>query len=133
MSGAGDVRTPCAITDAAVFELLAGGRFDLTTEAATQRGMEQALLMQFPRSAISREHRLGPGDRPDFLIDGRIVVEVKGPRHRAPAVLRQLQRYAEHDQVEAIILATSRAMAMPWVVGLRAVPLRVINLGRAWL
>jgi hypothetical protein len=56
---------------------------------------------------------LGPRDRPDFLIDGRIVVECKGPRHREGAVLRQLDRYAAHERVEWIVLATARAMRMP--------------------
>lgn len=130
MSANGE-RTACAITPGRLLELLERGRFDLTTEAATQAGIERLLIADLPLSAVSREHRLGPGDRPDFLIDGRIVVEVKGPRHRAPAVQRQLERYALHPCVEAIILATSRAMHMPAQVG--GVPVRVLNLGRAWL
>jgi hypothetical protein len=35
--------------------------------------------------------------------------------------------------VEVILVATSRAMTMPATIGARAVPVRVLNLGRAWL
>lgn len=124
-------RTACAISAGDVEDLLGRGRFDLTTEAATQWGIELLLLGAYPRSAVSREHRLSGKDRPDFLIDGRIVIEVKGSRHRQPAVLRQLERYAGHAQVEAIILATSRAMHMPSAIGGK--PVWVLNLGKAWL
>ncbi|HEX7887558.1 MAG TPA: hypothetical protein VF474_16410 [Phenylobacterium sp.] len=126
-------RTPCVLLLAAVCEVIAHTRCDLTTEVATQDGIQAALRGEEVGLAveISREHRLGPGDRPDFLIDGRIVVEVKGRRHRGPAVLRQLERYAAHPQVEAIVLATSRAMTMPAQIGGK--PVRVLNLGRAWL
>lgn len=127
MSGS---RTPC-VDLRAVLEVLSAGRFDMSVEVRAQDEMERALLGVLGRSAISREHRLGPGDRPDFLIDGWIVVEVKGPRHRAPAVLRQLGRYADYPEVEAIVLATARAMVMPAFIA--DVPVTVINLGRAWL
>lgn len=132
MSGTiASTRTPCVISAEAVFSLLQEGRFDLTAEALTQRDIELVLLLSYPRSVISREHRLGPGDRPDFLVDGRIVIEVKGPRHQASAVLRQLARYAAYPEVETIILATSRAMHMPATIGGKKVV--VLNLGRAWL
>jgi len=124
-------RTACATTLADLTTIIAAGRFDLTTEAATQRDIEVVLLGVFPLSAVSREHRLGPADRPDFLVDGRWVIEVKGPRHRSLAVHRQLARYAAYPQVEGVLLATSRAMAMPPSIGGK--PVRVLNLGRAWL
>lgn len=115
----------------AIHALVASGRFDLTTEQATQAGIERLLLMEYAPSLISREHRLGPGDRPDFLVAGAIVVEVKGHRHQQGPVLRQLGRYAAYPEVEAILLATSRAMRMPAELGGK--PVAVINLGRAWL
>lgn len=124
-------RTPCARTAADLYRLLAQGQFDLSTEAATQRDMQQLLRDSLPLSMISREHRLGAADRPDFLIDARLVIEVKGPRHQPTAVQRQLARYAAYAQVAAIILATSRAMHMPPLIGGK--PVRVLNLGRAWL
>lgn len=130
-------RTACAALAEQVIKLIAEGRYDMTFEKATQHEMETAFVASLGLGMVSREHVLGPRDRPDFLIDGRIVVEVKGPRHRAPDVLRQLERYADHPRVEWIVLATSRAMHMPKRFHYREtgrdVPVTVINLGRAWL
>lgn len=130
-------RTPCAPFADEIVRLLSNGRFDLASEVAVQAEMETMLVATYGAAAVSREHRLGPGDRPDFLIDGRIVIEVKGAKHRGPAVLRQIERYASHPQVEWIIVVTARAMHLPkafaWRETGRRVPVRVINLGRAWL
>lgn len=123
-------RTPCA--DLRWLEaLLSAGKFDLANEKATQAEMEETLVGRYGAERVSREHRLGPGDIPDFLVDARFVVEAKGARHRGPQVLRQLARYAAYPQVEGLILATARAMLMPATIGGK--PLLVINLGRAWL
>jgi hypothetical protein len=122
------VRDPMLDT---VVHLISSSRLDLTTEKASQSDLERALRGWFDRSEVSREHRLGPGDIPDFLIDGRIAVELKGPRHQASPTLRQLQRYAAYPEVTHLVLATARAMQMPSAIGGK--PLVVINLGRAWL
>lgn len=106
-------------------------RVDLTTEKSAQADLELAFLDAIDAAALSREHRLGAGDIPDFLIGGRIVVELKGARHQANPTLRQLQRYAAYPDVTHLVLATARAMQMPKEVGGK--PLVVINLGRAWL
>lgn len=127
-----EARTPCAaVSMSAVLAVLAANRFDLATEKLTQAGIEDALAFAFEDGMVSREHRLGPGDIPDFLIGGGLVVEVKGPRHQATAVVRQLARYAAYPEVTAIVLATARAMTMPAQIGGK--PCRVVNLGRAWL
>lgn len=55
---------------------------------------------------FEREFRLSERDRPDFFVGGRIAVEVKLKTPRR-LVLRQLGRYAEHDKVEAIVLAST--------------------------
>ncbi len=123
---------------ATVLALLARGRFNLTTEAHTQAGIQALLRAELPADiSVIREHRLGPADRVDFWIGGRIALEVKGPRHQARPTLRQLARYAAHPEVEAVILATARAMSVPLALAGSApgetVPIYGVNLGRAWL
>lgn len=55
----------------------------------------------------TREKKLD-ADRVDFFLDGVAVeVKVKGSAHD---VLRQLQRYAQHEEVTEILLVTSRSM-----------------------
>jgi len=132
----GEARTACAVTAADVVAVIGAQRCDLASEAATQANLESAFVAAFGADQVSREHRLGPADRPDFLLGGAIVVEAKGKRHRAPAVLRQLRRYAAYPEVSAIVLATARAMNLPTQLsadGRRWVLLRTVNLGRAWL
>lgn len=55
---------------------------------------------------VEREVRLNDRDRPDFVVGGQVVVEVKLKTPRS-VVVRQLGRYAEHDRVAAIVLAST--------------------------
>lgn len=55
---------------------------------------------------FERELQLSARDRPDFLVGGLVAIEVKLKTPRA-RVLRQLGRYAEHDRVKAIVLAST--------------------------
>lgn len=126
------LRTAGAVPSLArVAGVLGGCRVDLGREARAQAAVAVAFEVAFGGDAVSREHMLAPGDRPDFLLFGSIVVELKGPRHRAPSVLRQLARYAAHPCVTGLVLASARAMHMPPTVA--GVPLVVVSLGRAWL
>lgn len=54
-----------------------------------------------------REHFLSAHDRPDFLVEGGIVIEVKMKASRS-FVLMQLGRYAAHSEVSALVLASPR-------------------------
>lgn len=126
-----DVRTACAVTLDQVAVVVGSVRCDLTREDAIQQALDVALRGAFGDEAVSREHRLGPADRPDFLICGAIVVEAKGKRHRAPQVERQLARYARYPEVTGIVLATARSMGVPRMVGAKIV--RNVSLSRAWL
>jgi hypothetical protein len=56
---------------------------------------------------FERERVLSPHDRPDFLVAGGVVVEVKMKVSRS-AVLMQLGRYAGHECVAAVVLASPR-------------------------
>lgn len=79
---------------------LYGGRVETQIQDRVGAALEGAGLM------FERECRLSERDRPDFLVGGRVVVEVKLKTPRS-VVLRQLGRYAEHDRVEAIVLAST--------------------------
>lgn len=77
-----------------------GGRCETQIQDRVGAALEAAGLV------FERECRLSERDRPDFLVGGRVVVEVKLKTPRS-VVLRQLGRYAEHDRVEAIVLAST--------------------------
>lgn len=120
------------ITPPGLAALISRGRYDLTAEKACQADIETTLAASLPLGvALRREARLGPHDIPDFLVDGRIVVEVKLRGSQPAAVLRQLRRYAAYREVEAIILASNRAMALPATI--EGKPAWFVSLGRAWL
>lgn len=120
------------ITAGGVVDILRTGRFDLTTEKACQADIELHMAACLPLGvSLSREHRLAAGDIPDFLIGEGIVVEVKIRGANARDTTRQLARYAAHEAVSALIVATSKSMVLPRQIGGKSV--LVVSLGRAWL
>lgn len=125
------LRTACAPTLDEVVALVSAMRLDLGVEHRAQADLMTALVSTWGPAQVVREYVLGPGERPDFMLSGGIVIEMKGPRHMQGPVLRQLGRYAAHDEVTALVLATARAMTMPRQIDGK--PLRTINLGAAWL
>ncbi|MEI9966030.1 MAG: hypothetical protein WDM92_16695 [Caulobacteraceae bacterium] len=119
------------LSAADVCALLQGARCDLSSEAACQRDIEGLLASALPPERWAREHRLGPADRPDFLVDG-VVIEVKARGARAADALRQIGRYAAYPEVEAVIVAYGgRALGLPAQIGGK--PVFTVGLGRAWL
>lgn len=80
--------------------------------------------------AFEREKRLGRHDRVDFLVHGGIALELKLKQQKL-TVYRQLERYAEHDEVKAIILFTRQAMALPSTINGK--PAYLVNLTRSFL
>lgn len=113
-----------------VVTALCSGRFDLSDEKACQAEIDTWLRDRLPDVEIQREHRLSSRDIPDFFIAG-VVVEVKMNTARPASILRQLERYADHDQVQAIVLVTNRAVILRPTV--RGKQLLVVPLGRTWL
>ena len=87
-----------------LYQLFSGFRFSWADESDLQDAIEQILVSaDIP---YSREHVLGPGERPDFLVgDVAIEVKVKGS---ADALLRQVKRYADHDEVGSVLVVTSK-------------------------
>lgn len=104
----------------------------LSSESACQQAIETLLAEHMPGVEILREHRLSSRDRPDFFAPAEgVAIEVKvgGRGQQRNAIVRQLDRYAEHDQVKALVLVTG--VAMPAIR--LSKPVHVVSLGRAWL
>lgn len=125
------------ITGAEVAAMLMQGRFTLAPESETQAEIETFLAARLPMGCgLAREHRLSPTERPDFLIDGRIAVEVKVRGAQRTAIFRQLGRYALYRAVEEIVLVTNVSVgeqpAPRWRL-LDGKPFYYVPLGRAWM
>ncbi len=81
--------------------------------AARERDLQDSIEMVLRDNGfgVERECRLSPRDRPDFLVDGCVAVEVK-MRASGSAVLSQLVRYAAHGRVQAVVVATPRLSSL---------------------
>lgn len=110
-----------------IIRILSGTRFPLSNEKLLQAAIEE----EFDAHGVEhlREHRLSDADIIDFTV-GRIGLEVKikGTKRE---IFRQVERYAVHDIIDEIILATNVPMGMPAEINGKAV--HVFNLSRAWL
>ncbi len=104
--------TAPAIYMSSITQALENKRFRFTCEDDLQQGI--AIALQFAGLPYEREVVLSKRDRPDFVVDQRLAIEIKIKGTLAQA-LRQISRYSEHPQIEAILLVGS-----PW--WLRDVP-----------
>lgn len=102
-------------------------RLPLNDERITQAAIANAL--ELAGVSFEREVRLSEADIVDFMV-GSVAVEVKIKGARAQ-IYRQLERYAEHDNVTAILLVTSRAMHLPALINGK--PTLVASLSRGWM
>jgi len=116
------------MTAAEITALLRSKRYPLGTEAALQLAIEQVLTDA--GVSFEREARLAPGERIDFLCAGGIGIEAK-TRCGKRIIYRQLQRYARHEAVNALILATGTALGLPPRIDSK--PIYFVSLGRASL
>ncbi|MBP6818327.1 MAG: hypothetical protein KBC46_03385 [Ferrovibrio sp.] len=125
------------------YEFIGRQRLALTDEKRAQQDLANA----FVAAGISFQRELQltiedvPEDRraqathkrdiPDFMLPGGVVVELKLRGNQKVAVFNQLERYAQHDGVKAIMLVTNLAMGLPEEINGK--PAFIISMGRAWL
>ena len=110
-----------------VCSALKGRKLPLENEKVLQGRMEEI----FTESAVEfdREFWLDKESKPDFMIDG-VAVEVKITGSRLE-IYRQVQRYAKHEAVKAIILVTNKSIGT--IVLHENKPFKLIALNRSWL
>ena len=91
-------------------------------EAQLQDALQTLLKASY--SHVRREHRLTETDRIDFLVE-RTGIEVK-IQGSLTQVMRQLRRYADSDDVDDLVLVTTRALHRQLPHTLGGKPLTVI-------
>lgn len=85
-------------------------RLDLSTEKRMQAQLAGVLTDN--NIEFEREKMLSKRDIPDFLVAGGIVIECKLRGARRMDVYKQLCRYADHDAVTVLILASNLTMGI---------------------
>lgn len=110
---------------AALTEILAMYRIGAYSEEALQEGIAEALDTE--GWSFEREVILGPRDRVDFLLEGGVGIEVKIDG-TAPALIRQLHRYAQHARIHELVVVTNRARLTQMPAELNGKPVHVCSL-----
>lgn len=103
---------------------------NLSSEALAQADIETALRAHFLDRLVEREVRLSATDRVDFMVDG-VAIEVKVRASAARGLVSQIGRYARHERVTSIVVATAKAATVPTIVGGK--PVFLVNLSRGWM
>ena len=113
-----------------IFKALSKHRFVLSDEKRLQLEIEHVFNSE--GILFNREFFLDKEKKDiiDFLIDGRVGVEVKIKCNKR-AMYKQLLRYSESEHVESLILVTGTNTGMP--KELNGKPVYILNISRAWL
>jgi hypothetical protein len=119
------------MTATRICRAIASLQVDLTSEKRTQADLAEKLRELLPDLPFEREKRFGKREVVDFFFVCGIVVEVKLKGARKREVWEQLCRYARHDEVKGLILATNLSMGLPEEA--EGKPCWYVSLGRAWL
>lgn len=108
--------------------LIRSARIDLSDEKRAQYDLEQ--LLRKAEVLFEREVRLSEIDIVDFLVED-VGIEVKLRGARKKEVYRQLCRYARHDRVGSLILASNLSMGLP--AQIEGKDAYFVRLGEGWL
>jgi hypothetical protein len=111
----------------AVAAAFSGKRFPLEDEVRAQVVIHEALRARF--GGLVEREASAPGGRIDFRVaDIGVEIKLKG----APsAITRQVARYLDSPSLSGLVLVTAKAVPLPPM--LKGKPVRVVNLGAAWL
>lgn len=100
-----ELLSPDRVIDvSSITSALENKRFRFSSEDDLQKGIE--ITLQQAGLPYEREKVLSSRDRPDFVVDQCFAIEIKIKGTLAQA-LRQINRYAEHHQIKAILLVGS--------------------------
>lgn len=95
--------------------------------------LQADIAAQFDKDGVtySKEHKLGPHNRVDFLIAGGIGVEVKKGKPNSRQVMAQVERYAQFPQITALVLVVERNV-FQYDRSANGKPVYYISLAKQW-
>jgi len=100
-------------------------KINFTNEKELQQGI--AGILDREDVSYGREVVLGAHDRIDFLVEGLgIEVKIGGS---LSSLLRQLYQYAKHENIECLLVISSRKSLTRLPEEIRGKPIRVIDVG----
>ncbi|KIL35141.1 hypothetical protein SD71_16045 [Cohnella kolymensis] len=94
--------------------------------------LHEIIARELAKEGISfkSEVPLGPRNRIDFLTDNGIGIEAKKGKPNELQVLKQLERYAQFESVNGLILVIERYMDLPEEINGK--PVLSIGLRKLW-
>lgn len=98
-----------------------------------EKALQNEIEKVFHSHGIShlREYALDSRSRVDFLVDG-VVVEVKKGKPNREMLSLQINRYAEFDFVDAVIIVVETSLFSPITKTWNGKPCVVIGLQKQW-
>jgi hypothetical protein len=109
----------------ALCSVISRNRYNYSDEIALQDGIEQVL--RDDQIAFVREKAATKAERPDFIVDPGIALEVKIKGGTA-ALIRQIYRYAKLPEINEIVVVTSRSRLASLPEEIAGKPIRVVTL-----
>lgn len=79
-----------------------------------------------------KESKLGQGSRVDFLTRSGVAVEVKKGKPNRTRLAEQINRYAEYQDVEAVVIVVETSLRLPITRTDNGKPCAVVGLQKLW-
>lgn len=112
-----------------VLKALESIRTSLVIDEYSLQGLIAQKLTQAGIS-YSKEYRLGPRNRIDFLVEGGIGIEVKKGKPHGRQVIGQLERYTKSPKIIAVVLVVERNLDIPKEINCK--PCYSFGLNKLW-
>ena len=96
--------------------------------------LQAAIADTLDKSGIiyTKEYRLGPGSRVDFLTQSGVAVEVKKGKPNRTRLIEQINRYAEYSEVKTVVIVVETSLRTPVTRTTNGKPCSVIGLQKLW-
>lgn len=79
-----------------------------------------------------KERKLGAGSRVDFLTQSGVAVEVKKGKPNRTRLAEQINRYAEYQDVKAVVIVVETSLRLPITRTDNGKPCAVVGLQKLW-
>lgn len=95
--------------------------------------LQNKIAEAFDKAGIpyKREYVLGRGSRVDFLATG-VAVEVKKGKPNRAKLVEQIEKYAQYEEVEAVVIVVETSLFHPIKATSNGKPCSVVGLQKLW-